>query len=81
VFRPGHQLVVIVTAPPAIDSNYSFAAQFNQPASINTLIYNDPKNPSTITLPAIPVNRIEDLGKTGPGCGDYWQVRCVQLRG
>ena len=42
VFRPGHQLVVIVTAPPAVDSNYSFAAQSNQPASINTVFYNDP---------------------------------------
>lgn len=81
VFRPGHRLEVIVTAPPAIDSNYSFATQFNQPASVNTLIYNDPKHPSSITLPLIPVGDIRELGPRGPGCGDYWQVRCTRLRG
>jgi len=81
VFRPGHQPVVIVTAPPAIDSNYSFATQFNQPASLNTLIYNDRKEPSSITFPVIPLGNIEDLGAKGPGCGDYWQVRCTRLRG
>jgi uncharacterized protein len=79
VFRPGHQLVVIVTAPPAIDSEYSFALQPNQPASVNTVIYNDPKYPSSITLPVVPVDRIADLGATGPGCGAYWQVRCTTL--
>jgi uncharacterized protein len=80
VFRPGHQLVVIVTAPPAIDSNYSFAAQSNQPVSVNTVFYKDPKYPSSITLPVIPVPRIAGLGATGPGCGEYWQVRCTTLR-
>ncbi|HWL65429.1 MAG TPA: CocE/NonD family hydrolase, partial [Actinomycetota bacterium] len=80
VFRPGHQLVVIVTAPPAIDSNYSFAVQSNQPASINTVIYNDADYPSSITLPVVPVAAISNLGATGPGCGDYWQVRCTTLR-
>jgi putative CocE/NonD family hydrolase len=79
VFRSGHQPVVIVTAPPAVDSNYSFATQANQPASVNTLIYNDRKHPSSITLPAIPLGEIEGLGARGPGCGDYWQVRCTQL--
>ena len=78
VFRPGHRLVVIVTAPPAIDSNYSFATQTSQPASVNTLIYGDPNHPSTITLPQLPLNKISELGQTGPGCGDYWQVRCVR---
>lgn len=80
VFRPGHQLVVIVTAPPAIDSNYSFALQSNQPASVNTILYNDLRYPSSITLPVVPVRRITDLGATGPGCDDYWQVRCTTLR-
>jgi putative CocE/NonD family hydrolase len=80
VFRPGHQLVVIVTAPPAIDSNYSFALQSNQPASVNTIIYNDPTYPSSITLPMVPLERIADLGANGPGCGDYWQLRCTTLR-
>jgi uncharacterized protein len=80
VFRPGHQMVVIVTAPPAIDSNYSFALQSNQPASVNTILYNDPKYPSSITLPVVPVEWITDLGHNGPGCGNYWQVRCATLR-
>lgn len=81
VFRPGHRLVVVVTAPPAVDSNYAFAAQANQPASINTLFYNDADHPSSITLPVVPLDRIEDLGSKGPGCGDYWQVRCTTLYG
>ena len=80
VFRPGHQLVVVVTAPPAVDSNYAFAAQSTQPASVNTVIYNDPAYPSSITLPVVPLGGIADLGTTGPGCGDYWQVRCTTLR-
>ncbi|MGH3119142.1 MAG: CocE/NonD family hydrolase C-terminal non-catalytic domain-containing protein, partial [Gaiellales bacterium] len=80
VFRPGHQLVVIVTAPPAIDSNYAFALQSNQPASVNTIFYNDPEYLSSITLPVVPVGGIIDLGTTGPGCGGYWQVRCTTLR-
>jgi hypothetical protein len=70
---------MIVTAPPAVDSNYSFAVQSNQPASLNTLIY-DPEHPSSLTLPVIPVSSIRHLGADGPGCGDYWQVRCVTLR-
>jgi len=80
VFRPGHQLVMIVTAPPAIDSNYSFAAQTNQPVSVNTIIYNDPRYPSSITLPVVSIDQITDLGEKGPRCGDYWQVRCTTLR-
>jgi putative CocE/NonD family hydrolase len=80
VFRPGHRLVMIVTAPPAIDSNYSFAVQSNQPASVNTILYNDPEYPSSITLPVVPIEQIAGLGETGPGCGDYWQVRCTTLR-
>lgn len=77
VFRPGHRLVVIVTAPPAVDSNYSFATQTNQPASVNTLHY-DPSHPSSITVPVLPAKSIAGLGSTGPGCGDYWQVRCTR---
>ena len=80
VFRPGHQLVVVVTAPPAVDSDYAFAAQTTQPVSVNTVFYDDPKYPSSITLPVVPVGEIEDLGPTEPGCGDYWQVRCAILR-
>lgn len=80
VFRPGHRLVFIVTAPPAVDSNYSFAVQSNQPASMNTVFYNDPSFRSSVTLPVIPAESIEDLGAKGPGCGEYWQVRCTTLR-
>ncbi len=67
VFRPGHRLVVIVTAPPAIDSNYSFAAQSNQPASLNTLIYDDPAHPSSITLPVLPAERDRGPRRNRPG--------------
>jgi putative CocE/NonD family hydrolase len=78
VFRPGHRLVVIVTSPPVVDSNYSFAAQSNQPASLNTLNYGSDR--SSITFATIPLGSIADLGSAGPGCGDYWQVRCVSER-
>ncbi len=77
VFRPGHRPVVIVTSPPAVDSNYSFAAQSNQPASVNTLIYNEAQHPSSITFPVVPLRLVRGLGSTGPGCGDYWQLRCA----
>lgn len=77
VFRPGHRLAVVVTAPPAIDSNYSFLIQNSQPVSVNTLIFNDPKHPSRISLPVIPVSAIQRLGAKGPGCKAYWQVRCT----
>jgi uncharacterized protein len=77
VFRPGQRLVVIVTAPPAIDSNYSFAVPTSQPASANTLFYNDAASPSRITLPVVPAEEITDLAAEGPGCGAYWGVRCA----
>jgi uncharacterized protein len=77
VFRPGHRPVVIVTAPPAIDSNYSFALQQNLPVTINELFYADPEHPSRITLPQIGLDRIEDLGEQGPTCSEYWNVRCT----
>jgi uncharacterized protein len=77
VFRPGHRPVVIVTAPPAIDSNYSFALQQTMPVTINELIYADPEHPSRITLPRIDLDRIQGLGDEGPGCSDYWRVRCT----
>jgi uncharacterized protein len=77
VFRPGHRPVLIVTAPPAIDSNYSFALQQNLPLTVNELIYADEDHPSRITLPRIEADAITDLGDEGPGCPDYWQVRCT----
>lgn len=78
VFRPGHRLVMVVTAPPAIDSNYSYATQRTQPVSVNTLIYNDKAHPSRLSLPVLPLASIQNLGITGPECGDYWQVRCAR---
>jgi len=77
VFRPGHRLVVIVTAPPAVDSDYAFAVQTSQPVSVNTLIYNDESHPSRVTLPVVPATDVTGLGATGPGCPGYWQVRCA----
>lgn len=77
VFRPGHRLVVIVTAPPAVDSYYSFALQQTQPVSQNTLFFNDPAAPSRITLPVVDTSAIQNLGNSGPGCPGYWRVRCV----
>ena len=79
IFRPGHRLVVIISAPPAIDSDYSFALQTSQPVSINTLIYGDRAHPSRVTLPVVPLGAIKRLGAAGPACGAYWQVRCVRM--
>lgn len=77
VIRPGQRLVVIISAPPAVDGAYSFAVPTSQPMSQNTLFYNDAQNPSRITLPVVPVDDITGLGATGPGCLDYWRVRCT----
>jgi uncharacterized protein len=78
VFRPGHRPVLVVTAPPAIDSNYSFAVQQNLPLTVNHLIYADEEHPSRLTLPRIDVEAITELGDQGPGCPGYWQVRCTR---
>ncbi|HVF53920.1 MAG TPA: CocE/NonD family hydrolase [Actinomycetota bacterium] len=77
VFRPGHRLVVIVTSPPAVDSNYSFLLQSSQPVSLNTLIYGEPGHASSITMPVIRLRSVQNLGSEGPACGEYWQVRCA----
>lgn len=77
VFRPGHRLVVVVTAPPAIDSNYSYLIQRTQPLAQNTVLYNDAAHPSRLSLPVLPLAAVRGLGAKGPGCGDYWQVRCA----
>lgn len=71
VFRPGHRLVVIVSAPPAVDSYYAYAPQ-RAPAAINTL-YVGATRLSRIMLPVVPTPA---LGDEIP-CGQQDAVRCV----
>ncbi|MHB8328163.1 MAG: CocE/NonD family hydrolase C-terminal non-catalytic domain-containing protein, partial [Acidimicrobiales bacterium] len=68
VFRPGHTLLVTISAPPAIDQLYSWAGSA-RPPGVNTIL-----SGSSILLPLLPVN--PTLG-SAPSCGDQEGVRCT----
>ena len=74
VFRPGHRLVVIVHAPPAVDSYYAYAPQ-RAPAGVNTL-YVGPGHLSRIMLPVVSLPSSWDP-TLELGCGQLEAVRCV----
>ena len=63
VFRPGHRILVNVTAPPAADSLYFYVPK--RAPAVNTVLH-DPSHPSRITLPVVPLG---DL-KLGAGATD-----------
>ncbi|MEY2472435.1 MAG: uncharacterized protein QOK28_1764, partial [Actinomycetota bacterium] len=73
VFRPGHNLLVKVTAPPAVDSQYSYTPS-PSPLALNTVFFS-PTQKTRITLPV--VNAPSTVNATGPDCGDYNSVRCL----
>jgi len=71
VFRPGHKIVVIVHAPPLVDSYYAYAP-VRAPAGVNTL-YAGPGALSRIMLPVV---GMPSLGAE-LACGKLEGVRCV----
>ena len=74
IFRPGHALLVKLMAPPAVDSQYSYApSPQSLPVTLNTLFFG-PAALSRITLPVVDPPSTVDAN--GPACGDYNSVRC-----
>jgi putative CocE/NonD family hydrolase len=73
VFRPGHQLLVQIYAPPAMDEFYVYGS--GQPPSINTIV-SDRDHPSSILLPFMPV--MPPVRAQSPRCGTQTGVRCVR---
>ena len=73
VFRPGHELLIQIYAPPAMDEFYAYGS--GQPPSINTIL-SDRAHPSSILLPFMPV--IPPVHAQAPTCGSQTGVRCVR---
>lgn len=73
VFRPGHRLQLLVTAPPAVDSFYIYVPR-RVPASLNTVVH-DAAHPSRLLLPFVPLDG-NRLGPA-PACGAAQNVRCI----
>jgi predicted acyl esterase len=73
VFRPGHRLVVEITAPPVLDQLYSWVASA-RPPGINTIL-SGPGHPSSVLLPFLAVN--PHLPAQAPACGAQVGVRCA----
>lgn len=72
VFRPGHQLLVKVSAPPILDSFYAYVPRTLP--SINT-VFHTTLRPSRLTLPVVPLKNVA----LGPelACGAQEAVRCI----
>ena len=73
VFRPGHKLIVKVTAPPAVDSYYAYIPK--RPAGVNTL-YRGGKTPSSLMLPFVPLDGVRLKAEPKPCTLE--DIRCVK---
>jgi len=73
IFRPGHNLLVKITAPSAVDSQYAYQPGTGA-ASVNTLFFGA-SQPSRITLPVVGLPPTVDTDP--PACGSYNSVRCL----
>ncbi len=73
VFRPGHELVVRVSAPPLDDNDWMYV-QKTTPAW-NT-IHLGGESPSRIMLPIVPLSEVAGLDLSGGPC-EYNAMRCV----
>ena len=73
VFRPGHKLVIKLSAPPAEDNDYAYI-QKSLPG-VNTLHFG-PKTPSRITLPLIASEDVTALDQVSGQC-PYASMRCL----
>ena len=72
VFRPGHRLVVRISAPPQVDSYYIYVPR--RAPSVNVLLH-DADHPSRLMLPFVPLDGVK-LGTEREVCSlDH--VRCV----
>jgi predicted acyl esterase len=72
VLRAGHDLLVQIYAPPAMDELYAYAS--TQPPADNTIL-SSPGHPSSVLVPFLP--GLPPLGRTHPTCGSVTGVRCT----
>lgn len=72
VFRPGHRLVVKISAPPIVDSFYVYVPKVLPGVNV---LHHSATRPSRLTLPVIPV-AASRLGPELP-CGAQEAVRCI----
>jgi putative CocE/NonD family hydrolase len=72
VFRPGHRLLVKISAPPILDSYYAYVPKVAP--SVNT-VFHTVAQPSRLTLPVVPLTG----ANLGPAlaCGAQEAVRCI----
>jgi uncharacterized protein len=70
VLRPGHSLMMKISAPPILDSFYAYVPK--TPPGVNT-VFHTAAMPSRLTLPVVPLPRL------GPelACGAQEAVRCI----
>ncbi len=71
VLRPGHKLMMKVSAPPIVDSFYAYVPK--TAPGINT-VFHTPAIASRLMLPVVPLPKT--LGPELP-CGAQDQVRCI----
>ena len=69
VFRPGHRLMVSISAPPLLDQLYAWAASA-RPVGVDTIL-----SSSSIVLPLQSVGPVLAAGP--PACGSQEGVRCT----
>jgi putative CocE/NonD family hydrolase len=72
VFRPGHRLLVKISAPPILDSFYAYVPKVTP--SVNT-VFHTAARPSRLMLPVVPLTGVT----LGPelACGAQEAVRCI----
>ena len=72
MFRPGHRLLVKISAPPILDSFYAYVPKTGP--SVNT-VFHTAAQPSRLMLPVVPLRNVV-LGSELP-CGAQEAVRCI----
>jgi len=75
VFRPGHELVVQIHAPPANDPISTYAYEPNLPSVVTIL--QDAQHRSSILLPFLDGLTPANLAPTAPGCGQVVGEECI----
>jgi hypothetical protein len=73
VLRPGHSLLLSISAPPLADQLYAWAGAERPPVAVT--IYTGPSHPSYLLLPVLPTN--PSLSRRAPACGTQEGVRCA----
>jgi len=75
VFRPGHELVLQVHAPPLNDPISTYLYNPNQPSLVTIL--QDPQHRTSILLPFLDGLTASNMAPTAPACGQVVGEICV----